>query len=160
MTVLLSPMNAAAPGVLAILFIAGSKSGTQRNILYSIIAASAVQVIAIKIMLWFRQPALVIIVLLSTDFIAFQYLQYFTQSNFARETPKSTTAKGAASISGILLRLTLVGAASLLGLYFIVGSEAFTEFGVVTIAVLLVPIAIIVIVQSRRTIRNSYTPTP
>jgi hypothetical protein len=161
MNVLLIPMNAAVPGVLAILCLPGSKSGTQRNILYSIIVASAVQVITIKIMLWLREPSLVVLVLLSADFIAFQYLQYFTQSNSTRETPsKSTTAKGTASIPGILFRLTLVGAGSLLLTRLMVGPMAFSEFGIITIIVLMLPIAIIAILKQRRLIRPSGTQNP
>jgi len=154
-------MMPAVCGVTAILVVFSAKSSLQRNILYSIIIASAAQFMTIKIMLQFQQPALVILILIASAFITFQFLQYGSgllaePDNLRRGTPSDrSTSKGVASIWGIVLRMTIVAIGGMLVSYFMVGSIAFSEFGIITIAVLMLPIIILVILQQHRLRKNS-----
>jgi hypothetical protein len=156
MTLVRSAVMPAVLGITAIVATFSAKASVQRNILYSIIIASAVQFIAVKIMLRFQQPALVVLILIASAFITFQLLQYGSiwlaePQDIRRQTPSDhPTAKGVASISGIVLRLTIVAVVGVLGTYFMVGPEAFSEFGVITMSVLMLPIIILVILQQHR----------
>lgn len=63
-------------GVCAALSLVPTRSATGRTPLYSIVAACAVQIIAIIAMLWLSEPKLVMLVLLLNAFIAAEFLLY------------------------------------------------------------------------------------
>jgi hypothetical protein len=163
MTLVRSPIQPAILGGTAILTTFFTKSSEQRSILASIIIASSLQFITLELMLRFQRPVLVILILIASDFITFRYLQYGRSllretHNDRRETPshrptikevghKSGTV---VSISGIVLRLTVIVVAVQLGIYFLAGHEAFSQFGLVTLGVVTSPIILLVIVQQYR----------
>lgn len=63
-------------GVIAGLAILFSQLEVQRRILYSIIIACVIVVVATKIMIWLHRPGVVILILLLNAFITVQFLRY------------------------------------------------------------------------------------
>jgi hypothetical protein len=148
-------------GVTAILAALFSKSSFQRNILYLVIIASSVQFVTAEIMVRFQKSALIILILIANAFIIFQFLRYgsslFEELQSDRNEPssrRSGAAKRAGCISEIVFRSSIVAIVAVLGTYLLVGREAFTEFGLITIGAVLLPIFILIIVQQSRLHRS------
>jgi hypothetical protein len=146
-------------GITAILAVVASQSSSQKRILYSIIVASTIQFITIRIMVQFQEPMLVILSLITSAFITFQFLEYGSISiartsdrpDYPNKTASSSvTSGGAPTISGVVFRLTAVALAGWLGTYFMVGPIAFSEVGVVTVACLMLPIILFAILRWRQ----------
>ena len=78
MTILGSVIMPTVLGITAGLAIVFSHAEVQRRLLYSIIVACVIELVATKIMLWLHQPAVVILVLLMNAFITVQFLRYGT----------------------------------------------------------------------------------
>jgi hypothetical protein len=104
MTLIRSPVVPAAYGTIALFGLFSASSNTQKNILYSIIIASAVELIMIMIMVRFDEPALVAMKMTVTSFATFQFLQY-GNTLFAADVIKGTKAN---TISGVVFRLSIV----------------------------------------------------
>ncbi|MGA8645051.1 hypothetical protein [Candidatus Binatus sp.] len=63
-------------GVSGVVSALSAKSLAERRLFYSIVAASVAEIVTVKIMVWFSQPLLVLLVFIWNDFIAIQFLRY------------------------------------------------------------------------------------
>jgi len=63
-------------GIGAVLAAMASRSAAQRRMLYSITAASVVEIVVVEIMVRLGEPALLLLVLLLNAFVKFQFLRY------------------------------------------------------------------------------------
>ena len=63
-------------GIGAVLAAMASRSAAERRMLYSITAASVVEIAVVEVMVWLGRPALLILVLLLNAFVTFQFLRY------------------------------------------------------------------------------------
>jgi hypothetical protein len=61
-----------------------------------------------------------------------------------------TTPRQIPTMFGIALRLAMLAVGGMLGAYFIVGRGIFSEFGVITIGVLMLPVVIVVFYRQWR----------
>jgi hypothetical protein len=117
--------------------------------------AHAAEVITVKLMLWLHQSPLIVLILILNAFITFQFLRYGDIALSEGRESKAhimeiTMPREIPTMFGVALRLAMMAVGGMLVAYFIVGRGIFSEFGVIMIGVLMLPVLIVVLCRRWR----------